>query len=284
MIIVFTPDAPFDCPVFDFESQARQSALAENATIAFLDGSPLKWPWQLRGLVRKAAPGEKVVVHSTSAQGVMAAAECRTLCPAADIDIVFSPPYSDDAKDVERLRRYAAKADMTLFTDPDMAAACASAWPIAETPLILPAPVVAPTVEVENSPTLLFQGAITPGSRLTEAIEFLRDNPEATLRVHGTGKGRWAMPAVKLSRRLGTEPRVVWAGNDFDNVIIGVVASTTLLVPEPRSGWQSVVAVSYAAQGAVVKPTPSAEASGNRVEGVPLETFFDTLLRYYRSL
>lgn len=296
MKLIYADQLPFDCPAFDFEAQASHSVLAAETDIAFAGDSSLTLPWRLRKMM-KLAGSEKVVVHAGSARALMAAAEARRIEQGCDCHLVYSLETTVDHRELEHAQRYAAEADVVLSLSDRQLQLCSSLWTdaadLSRLKLLTP-PAVAPSWgDVPTAPTLLYQGEITPGSQLVEAVKALGERPDLRLLVIGTGKGRWAMPAVKLARGMGLTDRALWDGMEHATAIRRANALVAVLSPERWRPAQQLVNASYAAQGARIITTCSTAADilsalDAALDAAPdaptIPAFFDSLLRLYRSL
>lgn len=112
-------------------------------------------------------------------------------------------------------------------------------------------------------------------------VKVVANTPGTRLIVNGTGKGRWAMPAVKLARALGLGERVAWNGNDNDSTVMKAGPDTIILVPEPERPYQQVVMASYMLAGAIVAARDNVAARAlvtNDTDGLLIPAFTPDML------
>ncbi len=280
MKIVYVGEGPHACPLFPFEARAAQSCLRDVATLEFLPERSLSLPFALMKVCREAADGERVIFHFPSVDFAdMAASLERTDSPAIVRTALTADPPMADKKGVERAAKKAAKASALLFLD--SAKREALGWSCAHE-ATLEAPALAPgKVEVTSeTPRLwVYQGEIVRDSGLEEAVRAVRDNPDLSLKVFGTGKGRWAMPAVKLSRLPGVPQRVSWEGGEHAAQVLRLPPCGELLVPPGREDEWRVAKATYSAQ----RIANSKQLTQGRPHPSEDE-FFRQLLDFYQSL
>lgn len=295
MKLIYADRLPFDSPAFDFEAEASRSVLDGETDLTFAGDSSLTLPWRLRRMMKSAS--EKVVVHAGSARALMAAAEARRIERGCECHLVYSLEPTVDHRELEHAQRFVAEADTVLSQSDRQYELCRQLWShpeaSAKLKLLLP-PAIPPTWGDEpDGAMLLYQGEITPGSQLVEAVKALQQRPQLRLLVVGTGKGRWAMPAVKLARGLGLADRAVWDGLDHASAIRRANARVAVLSPERWRPAQQLVNASYAAQGAkIVTSCGSASdilaalyaAPDMPVTVLSVQGFFEDLLSLYRAL
>lgn len=296
MKLIYADRLPFDSPAFDFEAEARRSVLHRETDLAFAGDSSLTLPWRLRKMM-KAAGTEKVVVHAGSARALMAAAEARRIERGCECHLVYSLEPTVDHRELEHAQRFASEADTVLSASDRQYDLCRTLWAdnqaAGKLRRLMPPAVPPSWGDAPAGPLLLYQGDITPGSQLVEAVKALAEREELRLLVIGTGKGRWAMPAVKLARGLQLGDRAVWDGREHASAIRRANGYVAVLSPERWRPAQQLVNASYAAQGArIVSGCTSVadilEALDAAVEptqpALSVSQFFEDLLTLYRSL
>lgn len=255
MKIIFAGNPPYNCPLFDFQACFTPAAMSEGIECFYLSDSPIKLPMTLWRMAGKWAEDEKVVIVATTPRGVAGASSARSIMGGRKLEIIFMPDTSAmaDPREWINLGRYTELSTLTLYASTSLRE---SMHPITKTKYaLLPPPAIATGQSSAQSPsttTLLYQGEITRNAPLEEAVKVVADTPGTRLVVNGTGKGRWAMPAVKLARALDLGERVAWNGNDNDSTVMEASPATILLVPEPERTDQQVVIASYMLAGVIV--------------------------------
>lgn len=256
MKIIFAGNPPYNSPLFDFKSHFASEAQREGIECIYLTDGAIKLPMTLWRMAREWDPDDEVVVIATTAQGVAGVRSAASISPFSRYKIIFIPPTTaiHDLRGLVNLGRYAGLSAVTLSPSAEFLERmhCATG---SRCELLMPPALRADDSMRAGNPgnlTLLYQGEITRDSSLEEAVKAVAANPGMRLVVNGTGKGRWAMPAVKLARALGLGDRVVWNGNDLDSIVMAGDPDTILLVPEPERVDQQVVMASYMLAGAIV--------------------------------
>ena len=322
MEVVFIGDGPYESGVFPFSGVAGKSALGCAAAIGYATVNSFTLPWQLHRLLGRGEDGEKVVIHTSSPRGVMAAMEMSHIRDTRPYT-VFMPRVSaiTDTRELSNLGKYASRCDLLLFQGSAERDVALKAWPGVEVRTeVLPPPVVEPQADAGEA-DILYHAPITEDCGLDSVIGALAAMPSRRLAVNGTGKGRWAMPMVKLSRRLGTEPRIAWMGDEHAGRILKVRPLTVVALTNAADDDAAVKIASYMAQGATVVAADApvsrslitdgvdgiilprigaaevadafnradalpqlGEAAKVKAEGWSLMRFFENLTRIYRSL
>lgn len=298
MKLIFAGGLPYDCPVFDFDRVARPLLEQGGAQVLFMADS-WQLPWRLRAAVHACAPDERLTIHACSSKAVMAAAEVLALERRGSARLIYSPDPTLSGELLRRDLRHARRADVVLTLGDDQAGelraiigrrskTCCSndagQRPAAPTccsslrihTLTPPLPDISGAMEELPGKLLLYQDAITPGAGLERAVRMVEREPSTYLRVIGRGKGRYAMPALKLARGMALGERALWLGDELLGKVLRLPAGSVYLAPEPRRPMQQVLAAAYARQGAEVDTPGDARA---QLTGQSPAAFAESLLR-----